>query len=156
MRRSRSTPLLACLLVFLSATHAFGQPAAIEEPPLPPKTSSAVKTIRYTGYTLTGLGVLTFMASGIVWLTAAADASRLDDECPNKKCVRGTTGGDALEAARDEEKAADVLLGISLPVMTAGLVLVIYSGGFPKRRSVVKAVPSVSPRAAGGRIEVAF
>ena len=153
---SRIRSLLGCLLVLLSTGNALGQPATIEEPPIPPKKSAAAKTVQITGYALTGAGFLTFMASGIVWLTAASNASRLDDECPDNKCVKGTTGGDALESARAQEKAADVLLGISLPVMTAGLVLVIYGGGFPKRRNVVKAVPSVSPRSAGGRIEVTF
>jgi hypothetical protein len=130
-------------------------PAAVEPPP--PRPSSSMKpTFMITGYSLVGLGTLTLMASGIVFLAAAGAAGRLDEECPNKRCVEGSEGADALERARDGEQAADVLVGIALPVMTAGFVLVLYSGGFQKSRTTVRVAPSVTARSAGGSVGVSF
>jgi len=136
---------------------AFAQeaPAAVEPPP--PKPGSSMKpTFMITGYSLIGLGTLTLMASGIVYLTAAAAAGRLDEECPNKRCVEGTEGADALDTARDTEQAADILVGIALPVMTAGFVMVIYSGGFQKSRTTVRVAPAVTARSAGGSVGGSF
>jgi len=136
---------------------AFAQEApAVVEPP-PPKPGSSMKpTLMITGYSLIGLGTFTLMASGIVYLTAASAAGRLDEECPNKRCVEGTEGADALDTARDAEQAADILVGIALPVMTAGFVLVIYSGGFQKSRTTVRVAPAVTARSAGGSVGVSF
>jgi hypothetical protein len=147
-------PLVILLSLTLAKT-AFAQ-AGVVEPPAPRPRSDAAKTLATTGFVLTGLGALTMMASGIVWLNAASHSARLDDECPNETCVEGTSGADSLESARDSERAADILLGISLPVLTAGFVLVIYTGGLNKRTVAIRAAPAVSARRAGGKIEVSF
>ena len=154
----RLGPLALAIVFALAAAKprtAFAQEAPVEPPP--PKPGSGMKpTFMITGYSLIGLGTLTLMASGIVYLTAASAAGRLDDECPNKRCVEGTEGADTLERARDGEQAADILVGIAFPVMTAGFVMVIYSGGFQKSRTVVRVAPAVTARSAGGSVGVSF
>jgi hypothetical protein len=144
---------LALVLAFVAGypRAAFAQEApAAAEPPPPKPGSGAATAVQVTGYVLMGLGMLTMFASGIVFLDAAGAAGRLDDECPNKRCVEGSEGAKSLETARDTEEAADVLLGVSLPVITAGVVMVIYSGGFSKRKTTVRVAPAVTARSAGG------
>jgi hypothetical protein len=155
MKRTLQLSMLGLLLAWASAPPAFAQTSPVFEPPPPPKRSAAGKAIEITGLALTGVGTLTIMAAGITGLVASAEASRLDDECPNKRCVEGTPGGDSLESARDSARATEILLGIGLPVLTAGFVLMIYSGGF-KKRPAVAITPRASPRAAGARVEVLF
>jgi hypothetical protein len=148
---------LAIVFALAAAKPAFAQEAPTAVEPPPPRPGSSMKpTFMITGYSLIGLGTLTLMASGIVFLTAAGAAGRLDDECPQKRCVEGSEGADTLERARDGEQAADVLVGIALPVMTAGFVLVLYSGGFQKSRTTVRVAPSVTARSAGGSVGMSF
>jgi len=156
----RCTSLALAIVFALAVTnpraaHAQEAPAVVEPPPPKPRSGAAV-TIQVTGYTLAGLGTLTLLASGIVFLDAAGAAARLDDECPNKRCVEGSDGADSLETARDLEQAADIMVGISLPVITAGLVMVMYTGGFDKRRTAVRVAPVVSARSAGASVGVSF
>jgi hypothetical protein len=149
--------MCVCAIVLAHPRAAFAQQApAVVEPPPPKPRSGAAQTVELTGYLLTGLGTLTLLASGIVWLNAAAIASRLDDECPNNRCVEGSDGAESLESARDAEQAADVLVGISLPVITAGFVMIMYTGGFSKRKMAIHAAPVVSARSAGGSVAVSF
>jgi hypothetical protein len=155
MKRAIRTSLSGLLLACALSSPAFAQTSPVFEPPPPPKRTPAGKAIEITGLSLTGVGTLTVMAAGITGLVAWGASSRLDDECPNKRCVEGTTGADSLETARDSARATEVLLGIGLPVLTAGFVLMIYSGGFKKRPAMAIA-PRASPRAAGAKVEVLF
>jgi hypothetical protein len=108
-----------------------------------------------TGTVLAGLGGATIMASGICWLVAAAEASRLDDECPNKVCVEGSSGERSLETARDAKSASIVLFAIGLPVTSAGLVLLLYTD--PRdRRKTLRLSPSVGPERAGADFQFRF
>src|SRR5262245_20176831 len=149
---------VAVLAVVLSWVRpAFAQDAPSEVPlPEPKREGRGMSALALTGTLLSGLGGGTLMASGIVWIVSASEASRLDDECPNKRCVEGTTGGDALERARGTQKAAGVLFGIGFPMTVAGVVCFLYTGSLGKKKASVSVAPQVTPRGAGGRLQVTF
>jgi hypothetical protein len=137
---------------------AFAQdaPSEVPLPEAPKREGRGISSLALTGTLLSGLGGGTLMASGIVWIVAASEASRLDDECPGKRCVEGTTGGDSLERARGAQKAAGILFGIGFPMTTAGLVCFLYTGSLGKKKASVSVAPQVTPRGAGGRLQVTF
>ncbi len=106
---------------------------------------------------LTGLGAATLMAAGITWIVAAGHAARLDDECPDKRCVEGTPGGDAYVAARDSERASGILAGVGAPVMASGVVLLLFTSAFrPTSAASVRAAPAIGVGFAGGTLEARF
>lgn len=107
------------------------------------------------GGSLSLLGIGTLFAAGITQIVAASEASRLDRECPQKRCVEGTRGGDAYETARDSAKGAEILLGVGLPLVSAGLMMTLFAASLgPAER--VRAVPVVSARGGGARVAVSF
>jgi len=123
----------------------------------PRPRSSAKIPLVVTGSGLAGLGVLTLFAAGITWLTAAGHASQLDcdggglDEyewercCPHGNCVKGTSGGDAYESAKDLSAASEVLVAIAFPMIGVGASLAILGGtirGGGDRRVGLKATPT--------------
>jgi hypothetical protein len=108
------------------------------------------------GTVLAGLGALAIIAAGVSWLAAAGNAAKLDDECPDKICYEGTPGGDALEDARDAEKAAGVLVGVGTPVLAGGLVLLLFSKSLASSDAPVRALPAVGQGFAGGAIQGRF
>jgi hypothetical protein len=130
--------------------------AGDDGPPPPPPSSSAGPALATGGTILAGLGGATLLAASIAWLTAAGDAAKLDDECPNKVCVEGTPGGDALVEARDAERAAGVLVGVGTPLLAGGLVLTLFSTAFGSRGGPVRVVPSVGLDFAGGTLQGRF
>ncbi len=110
-----------------------------------------------TGSSLAGLGALTLVAAGITWLTAAGYAGQLDCDddistehewercCPNGYCVKGTSGGDAYESAKDLSVASEVLVAVAFPMMATGLSLAILGAGMRgggERRIGLKASPT--------------
>lgn len=109
-----------------------------------------------TGTVFAGLGMSTLVASGITWLVAASAAARLDEDCPNKHCVEGSSGADALERARSAERASAVLFAIGLPVMTGGCVVLLYFERPKKARRSLTLTPAIGPRHAGADLSVRF
>ncbi|MBW2453106.1 MAG: hypothetical protein JRI68_01270 [Deltaproteobacteria bacterium] len=108
----------------------------------PRPRSSAKLPLVITGSSLAGLGVLTLFAAGITWLTAAGHAAQLDCDaddltsqyewercCPNGKCVKGTSGGDSYESAKDLSVASEVLVAVAFPMMGVGVSLAILGAG---------------------------
>ena len=95
------------------------------------------------------------MAAGICWLVAAASASNLDQECPGKVCVEGSTGARSLETARDAKSAGIVLFAIGLPVTTGGFVMLLYSDSRDRRRTLGVS-PHVGPERAGADLQLRF
>jgi hypothetical protein len=122
---------------------------------IPPKRKKADSTLSIVGTTVGGLGGATIMAAGICWIVAAASASRLDEDCPNKTCVEGSTGARSLETARDAKSAAIVLFAIGLPVTTGGLVMVLYADPRDRRRTL-RVSPTVGPERAGANLNFNF
>ena len=112
-------------------------------------------TLMIVGTTVAGLGGATIMASGICWLVAASSASRLDEDCPNKVCVEGSTGARSLETARDAKSAAIVLFAIGLPVTTGGFVMLLYSDPHDRRRTL-RLSPRVGADRAGADLQFRF
>jgi len=121
----------------------------------PRGSGGAGSTLMVTGTVLAGLGGATIMASGICWLVAAGSASHLDQDCPNKVCVEGSTGERSLQTARDAKSASIVLFAIGLPVTTAGTVLLLYVDPRDKRRSIMLS-PRVGPERAGADFQFRF
>lgn len=149
------------VLLIAGALVAASAPARAEKPLFreTQRTERRVDApLAITGGVVAGLGLVAVFASGITWTVAAAEASRLDDKCPNKKCVIGGDGAQSLESARDAETAAGVLFGIGFPAMTAGLVMLLYSASAGKPRTVptLQAAPVVGPEVAGARVKVSF
>jgi hypothetical protein len=122
---------------------------------IPPKRGKSDSTLSIVGTAVGGLGGATIMAAGICWLVAAASASRLDEDCPNKVCVEGSTGARSLETARDAKSAAIVLFAIGLPVTTGGLVMVLYADPRDRRRTL-RVAPTVGPERAGADLQLRF
>lgn len=131
-------------------------PVEIPTPPPSPGGSSPRMALATGGSVLGGLGLVAFMAAGISWLVAAGDAARLDDECPNKTCVEGTPGGDALVRARGAARASVVLVGVGTPLLAGGLVMSLFATAFPRSGAAVNAAPVVGPTFAGGTLRVTF
>jgi len=156
--------VLLAFAALMTACLLYVRPALAQETqgevPLPEapakREGRGMSSVALAGTLLTGLGGGTLMASGIVWIVAASEASRLDDECPDKRCVEGTTGGDSLERARGAQKAAGILFGIGFPMTMAGVVCFLYTGSIGKRKASVSVAPQISSRGAGGRLEVTF
>lgn len=121
---------------------------------IPPKRGKD-STLMIVGTSVAGLGGVTIMASGICWLVAATAASRLDEDCPGKRCVEGSTGARSLETARDTKSAAIVLFAIGLPVTTGGLVMLLYSDPRDRRRTL-RVSPRVGPDTAGADLQLRF
>jgi hypothetical protein len=122
--------------------------------PVRPKRGG-MSTLAVTGTVLSGLGGTTIMAAGICWLVAATSASRLDEDCPNRVCVEGSTGARSLETARDAKSAAIVLFAIGLPVTTGGFVLLLYSDSRDRKRTL-GLTPRVGPDRAGADFHFRF
>lgn len=150
-------------------------PPATQPPPAPPPPprrpddkwwetyeprprSSAKIPLVATGSALAGLGVLTLFAAGVTWLTAAGHAAQLDCDsedltseyewercCPNGYCVKGTSGGDAYESAKDLSVASEVLVAVAFPMIGVGASMAILGAGIRgggDRRVGFKASPS--------------
>lgn len=83
--------------------------------------------LRVTGGVVFGLGLATLFGAGVTAIVAAAQTSRLSDDCPGKICYEGTSGGRALNTARDAAQAADWLIGIGAPVTASGMLMMLYS-----------------------------
>jgi hypothetical protein len=107
--------------------------------------------------------MLTLFASGVTWLVAWSSAVKLDDDCPNRRCVAGTTGADNLERARDARDAADVLAGIGFGTLGGGLVVIALAVGTGEKISKHSGKRSAPPTSAklkaapgGASLEVTF
>ena len=122
---------------------------------IPPKRKKGDSTLAIVGTAVGGLGGATIMAAGICWLVAATSASRLDEDCPGRVCVEGSTGARSLETARDAKSAAIVLFAIGLPVTTGGMVMLLYADPRDQRRTLGIA-PSVGPDRAGADLRLRF
>lgn len=135
--------------------------------PAPPRWGgyySEKPPLRTTGTVVVSLGVATMFGAGISAILTAAFASSLSRECPNHQCVEGTTGGRTLQEARDAALATDWLIGIGMPVIASGTVMLIYSavlernyigkGGTPRFFARHSPVVRVGP--SGGSLSFAF
>lgn len=122
--------------------------------PLAPEERSTSLTV--LGGVLGGVGAAMLVGSGIAWLAASGDAAMARSECPNKVCIQGSRGADALTQARNAENTSSILLAVSLPAMTAGLVILGYTGGLRTRSKTVGFAPALGPRTAGGELEIRF
>ncbi|HSN96814.1 MAG TPA: hypothetical protein VLS89_00905, partial [Candidatus Nanopelagicales bacterium] len=120
-----------------------------------PRGGGAGTALVAGGGIVAGLGMMSIMASGIAWLAAAGNAARLDTECPDKVCVAGTRGADALEDARDLEKASGILFGVGAPLLAGGSVLMLMSSGF-RGGPPIQATPVVGAGFLGGALEGRF
>jgi hypothetical protein len=125
-------------------------------PVSPPRRSVAGSLMRFGGVTFIGLGAGTLSAASITALNAATDAAKLDDECPDKLCVEGTPGGDALVSARDNMYAAEVLLGVGTPLLAGGFVLLLLSSAYKPSGVTLQAAPAVGAGFTGGTVRVQF
>jgi hypothetical protein len=158
-------PMLPLVIALLSGFGAPSPAFAQTEAKADAETSAALEPVRpkrggvspltITGTSLAGLGGATIMASGICWLVAATAASRLDEDCPGKVCVEGSTGARSLETARDAKSAAIVLFAIGLPMTTGGVVLLLYADPRDRRRTL-RLTPSVGPDRAGADFHLRF
>ena len=150
------------LALVVTATVIFGAPArvlaqssesrALDK--IPPKRGKD-STLMIVGTSVAGLGGATIMASGICWLVAASTASHLDNDCPGKVCVEGSSGAQSLETARDAKSAAIVLFAIGLPVTTGGLVMLLYADSSERRRTLGLS-PRIGPDRAGADLQFRF
>jgi hypothetical protein len=162
-------------LVAVALCSALARPVEAQQPQAPepardPKEAKAAEkrkddkpnpagtTLAVTGTSLMGLGAATLFASGICWIIASAEASRLDEECPNKQCVEGSMGARSLRTARDTERAGDITFGVGMPVLATGFVLVLMASGLSRKneRRTISAAPVVSESEAGGVVGVSF
>jgi hypothetical protein len=139
--------------VALAQTEVKSESDALDK--IPPKRQKEGSPVMIVGTAVAGLGGATIMAAGICWLVAATSASRLDEDCPNKTCVEGSTGARSLETARDAKSAAIVLFAIGLPVTTAGTVMLLYADPRDRRRTLGVA-PRVGPDRAGADLLFRF
>lgn len=149
--------VMSSLVTFGAPSLARAQSAESESTALdkiPPKRGRD-STLTIVGTAVAGLGGGTIMASGICWLVAASSASRLDEDCPGKVCVEGSSGARSLETARDAKSAAIVLFAIGLPVTTGGLVMLLYADPRDRRRTL-RVSPSVGPDRAGADLHFRF
>lgn len=89
--------------------------------------SGAATPLRATGAVVMGLGIMALFGAGVTGIVAAAQSSRLGDDCPGKVCYEGTRGADRLNSVRDTALAADWLVGIGAPVTASGVVMMLYS-----------------------------
>jgi hypothetical protein len=91
----------------------------------PPPQSSGIRIpIAATGGALAGVGALTLFASGVAALVGSGEAAALDTECPDHRCIEGSTGARTLESARDSIHAAEILAAIGFPTVAGGLTMV--------------------------------
>jgi hypothetical protein len=130
-----------------------------EDPPVERRSSSSRITLTAVGGGLAGLGALTMLAAGITWLVAAGESFALDDECPNKLCYENSRGGDALERARDAEAASGILVGIGMPLMTSGFIMMLFGAGMADggaERASVRVAPVVAQDGSGLKLEARF
>jgi hypothetical protein len=125
--------------------------------PTPRGSSQARTPLLAAGGALTGLGGLSIVGSGIAWLVAVAAAADLERECPNKRCVEGTAGERAYHIAHDSQRAGQVMLGLGLTSLSAGVVMLTLAIGADKKtafelgeRVLVQAGPT------GAAMEVRF
>ncbi|MCC6527138.1 MAG: hypothetical protein IT373_31105 [Polyangiaceae bacterium] len=77
------------------------------------------------GTVLAGLGAGALVAASLAWTVAGASALGLERDCPDHKCVEGTPGARTYRRVRDGARAADILVGVGMPVLTGGLLLVV-------------------------------
>jgi hypothetical protein len=113
--------------------------------------------LQVVGTVIAGLGAATLFASGVTWIVAATNASRLDQHCPNGVCVEGTPGGDAYVTTRDALKGADIVAGVGFPVLGAGIVMLVFSATFRKGASyATRTLPVVKAGPSGANLAVHF
>ena len=149
---SASATIFAPSLARAQSAEKTSESTALDK--IPPKRGRD-STLTIVATSVAGLGGATIMASGICWLVAATEASRLDEDCPGKVCVEGSTGARSLETARDAKSAAIVLFAIGLPVTTGGLVMLLYADSSDRRRTLGVS-PSVGPDRAGANFHFRF
>lgn len=109
------------------------------------------KPIATVGIILTGLGGATVFAAGVSWLVAAANAARLDDNCPDKQCVEGTRGADDLQTARDAAAGAGILTAIGAPVLASGVILWALGAAGSPTNTALQVVPTPAGVTVRGR-----
>jgi len=116
----------------------------------------ASRPLRTTGIVVLSLGVATMFAAGVTAIVAATSASDLEDECPGGKCVEDTRGGRSYSRALDSARATDWLIGIGMPVLASGTVMLIYSAVL--ERNNARAWPTTVLRASptGATLAVHF
>lgn len=124
--------------------------------PVFPRVSarSAGAGLRLGGTIVLSLGLATLMGAGIAAIIAGSSALDLEDECPDKVCFAGSRGEDRLNRARDSARATDWLLGIGLPVVTSGTVMLMYSAVLSRRDSA--SIPAPVLRAGPGGASLTF
>jgi hypothetical protein len=106
--------------------------------------------LRISGGVVLGLGLAVLFGAGVTGIVAAAETSRLGDNCPNKVCYEGTRGADALNTARDAAYAADWLIGIGAPVTASGTILLLYSAVVERNYGLLVYPSSVFRASPGG------
>ena len=112
--------------------------------------------LRTTGIVVVSLGVATMFGAGVSAIVAAASTTNLADDCPGGRCVEGTPGGRAYSRAVDAATAADWLIGIGMPIVASGTVMLIYSAVL--ERNSARAWPTTVLRASpsGATLAVHF
>lgn len=147
----------------LPATFEFAAPRAhvaslgpLSALPVFPRASAynAGSGLRIGGTIVLSLGLATMMGAGIAAIVAGASALDLEDECPGKVCFEGSRGEDRLHRARDAARATDWLLGIGMPVVASGAVMLMYSAVLGRRGSA--SVPPPVLRAGPGGASLTF
>ena len=99
------------------------------------------RPLRITGVVVLSLGVATLFGAGVAAIVAGASSIDLDDECPGKVCVEGSSGARNLDRTRDAARATDWLLGIGGPVVASGTVMLLYSAVVERRDSASRYSP---------------
>jgi hypothetical protein len=128
-----------------------------EHPPLRSENESTGAVLRVVGGGLAGLGGLGLLGASITWLVAAGERLALNNECYDKICYEDSPGGDTLVRARDAERAAGIVFGLSVPVLATGLVLVLVGSGLkPQSNPTLRVAPVVGPKGSGLTMEARF
>lgn len=114
------------------------------------------RPLRVAGGVVLGLGLATLFAAGVTGIVASASTIGLADECPNQRCVAGSSGARDLIRARDAALAADWLVGIGAPVTGAGTILMLYSAVVERYARATDARVFVAAGPAGGALRLTF
>lgn len=118
--------------------------------------SGPSRPLRVSGGVVMGLGLLALLGAGITGIVAAAEASRLDDQCPGKVCFEGSRGADTLQSTKDTALAADWLVGIGAPVTASGVVMMLYSAVVERNGRLVSPSPVFRASPGGGGLMFHF
>lgn len=133
----------------------------------PHRGSSGAKIpLTVTGSVLAGVGAMTVLVSGAVWLSAWGESRDFKSECQERPdpsgddsiylCEIGSRGADSYEKARDLSKASQVMVGIGLPLIAGGVALTVIGAGMRGEPDGPRYVAKIRTTGSGASLEVTF